>query len=54
MKCESCGGDNSGEFGSGRFCSRGCANKRAPTDETKKKIASALKGKGGGFQTDEQ
>lgn len=34
MKCEKCGKDHDGSFGSGRFCSRQCSNSRAFSEET--------------------
>lgn len=43
MICECCGKEHDGSFGSGRFCSRACANKRIHTDETKRKIAQSVK-----------
>jgi len=38
MKCEKCGQEHDSTFGSGRFCSRQCANSRIITEETKEKI----------------
>ena len=39
MKCKKCNKDHDGTFGSGMFCSRGCANSRGPrTKEVKEKI----------------
>lgn len=43
MKCENCGSEHDGSFGSGRFCSRACANTRHHSDETKMKISESLK-----------
>ena len=43
MKCENCGREHDGTFGSGRFCSRSCANSRKHSKETKAKISKALK-----------
>ena len=40
--CERCGKQVEVKFGSGRFCSRACANTRAHTDETKEKIRQTL------------
>lgn len=40
--CEVCGQEHDGSFGSGRFCSRSCANKRSHTQETKQKIKSSI------------
>ena len=36
--CERCGKEHDGSFGSGRFCSRSCANSRKHSDETKRKM----------------
>jgi hypothetical protein len=44
MKCEKCGNDHDGNFGSGRFCSMSCSNSRAHTYETKKKISETISG----------
>lgn len=41
--CEKCGIENEGTFGSGRFCSRSCANSRIRTEETKQKISESMK-----------
>jgi len=43
MKCEKCNKEHDGSFGSGRFCSRSCANSRIRTDEIKKKISNSIK-----------
>lgn len=43
MKCEKCGKEHDGSFGSGRFCSNFCAKSRIKTDETKEKISLSLK-----------
>ena len=40
--CERCGRVMAEKFGSGRFCSRFCANSRDHSDETKDKIRQAL------------
>ena len=40
--CERCGNVMAEKFGSGRFCSRACANARAHSIETKDKIRQAL------------
>lgn len=40
--CERCGKVMTEKFGSGRFCSRACANARERSDETKAKISKAL------------
>lgn len=42
--CECCGKVMIEKFGSGRFCSRACANTRKHSEETKEKISSALVG----------
>ena len=42
-KCERCGKLMTEKFGSGRFCSRACANVRLHTEETKDKIRTAAK-----------
>lgn len=39
MKCEKCGDEHDGTYGSGRFCSKSCASKRNMTDEYKRKIS---------------
>ena len=41
--CECCGIIMKTKYGSGRFCSRRCANARIHSDETKKKIGDASK-----------
>jgi hypothetical protein len=41
-KCERCGELMTTKFGSGRFCSRACANTRDHSEETKEKISQAL------------
>ena len=41
--CERCGKETLEKFGSGRFCSRACANKREHSEETKKKISESVK-----------
>lgn len=43
MKCENCGKEHDGTFGSGRFCSRSCANSRKHSKETKIKICKSIK-----------
>jgi hypothetical protein len=40
--CERCGEIMATKFGSGRFCSRACANARELSDETKAKISQSL------------
>ena len=42
-KCEKCGKIHDGSFGSGRFCSRSCANSRKHSKETKEKISDSMK-----------
>lgn len=41
--CEKCGKEVFDNYGSGRFCSRSCANTRIHSDETKNKIRESLK-----------
>jgi len=43
MKCERCEKEHDGTFGSGRFCSRSCANSRPWTDEQKHKVSESMK-----------
>jgi 5-methylcytosine-specific restriction endonuclease McrA len=43
MKCLKCGTAHDGSLGSGKYCSRACANSRTRTDETKKKISEGVK-----------
>ena len=40
--CENCGKEIDGSFGSGRFCSRSCANSRSHSEATKKKISAGV------------
>lgn len=40
--CEKCGKTHDGTFGSGRFCSRSCANSRVRTTEIKQKIRRSV------------
>ncbi len=42
--CEKCSKSHDGKFGSGRFCSKSCANARVRTKNIKKKISKSLKG----------
>lgn len=42
-KCEHCGKIMTEKFGSGRFCSKSCANSRSHTENTKEKISDSLK-----------
>lgn len=41
--CEKCGKEVFEKFGSGRFCSRQCANSRNHSEETKQKISDSIK-----------
>lgn len=45
MKCNNikCNKEHDGTFGSGKFCSRGCANSRIKTDEIKYKTSLSMK-----------
>jgi predicted nuclease with TOPRIM domain len=43
MKCIKCNNEHDGSFGSGKYCSRACANSRVRTEETKKKISEGVK-----------
>jgi hypothetical protein len=47
MKCEKCQKEHDGSFGSGRFCSRSCANSKERPFEVKRKISITLKNKPG-------
>lgn len=42
-KCEKCGKSHDGSYGSGRFCSRFCANSRKMNSEKKEKISNGVK-----------
>lgn len=42
-RCETCGKVMTEYYGSGRFCSRSCANTRKHSNETKKKISNSCK-----------
>jgi len=44
MKCQKCGSDHDGSYGSGKFCSRSCSNSRSHSEETKQKVSKTLKG----------
>lgn len=44
-KCEHCGKIMAKKFGSGRFCSRACANSRSHSEETKEKIRATERAK---------
>ena len=41
--CEVCGKEHDGTYGSGRFCSRRCANVRIYTEQTRQKISEGVK-----------
>lgn len=43
MICERCGKEHDGSFGSGRFCSRSCANARTRTEESRKKTSESIR-----------
>ena len=43
MKCIKCNNEHDGSFGSGKYCSRACANSRVRTEEVKKKISEGVK-----------
>lgn len=43
MICERCGKEHDGSFGSGRFCSRSCANSRIWTQEINNKRSETIK-----------
>ena len=42
MKCEHCGKEHDGSFGSGRFCCRSCANSRHYSKKIKDKISKGV------------
>lgn len=42
MKCIKCNKEHDGSFGSGKYCSRACANSRVRTDEVKEKISKSV------------
>ena len=42
MKCIKCNKEHDGSFGSGKYCSKSCANSRVRTDEVKKKISEGI------------
>ena len=46
MKCQKCNIEHNGSFGSGKYCSRSCANSRVHSYKTKNKIKDSLLGKG--------
>jgi hypothetical protein len=43
--CNRCGKDHDGSFGSGKYCSRGCANKREHSREIYEKVSKSLSGR---------
>lgn len=43
MKCNRCNDEHDGSFGSGKFCSRSCANSRPMTEERQAKISAGVK-----------
>ena len=45
MICERCGIEHNGLVGSGRFCSRSCANSRERSDDVKAKVSARLMGR---------
>lgn len=48
-KCERCGKEVLEKFGSGRFCSRACANSRIHSRESREKVSKTMKTKPHGF-----
>lgn len=49
MKCENCGNEHDGSYGSGRFCSKECArgfSTKSNREEISKKVSITLGGKG--------
>lgn len=45
MKCLKCNNNHDGSFGSGKYCSRSCANSRGPrSEEFKRRVSDKLKG----------
>jgi len=42
MKCLKCSKEHDGSFGSGKYCSKSCANSRIRTEEVKKKISEGI------------
>lgn len=54
MKCKRCNKEHNGTFGSGKFCSRPCANARTHTKETKRKISKSVKKNPSGCVLDQQ
>jgi len=43
MQCNRCNDEHDGSFGSGKFCSRSCANSRPMTEERQAKISAGVK-----------
>ena len=43
IECERCGTEHDGSFGTGRFCSRACANSRQWNEEDKRKKSESAK-----------
>ena len=43
MKCIKCNNEHDGSFGSGKYCSRACANSRVRTEEVKRKIGEGVR-----------
>lgn len=43
MNCIVCGIEINGTFGSGKYCSRSCCNKRSMTKEVREKISKSIK-----------
>lgn len=45
MKCQRCKKMHNGTFGSGKFCSRSCANSRKKSELLRKELSKKMKGK---------
>ena len=43
VKCENCGKEHDGSFGSGRFCCKACANTRSHSEETRLRCSNTFK-----------
>jgi hypothetical protein len=43
MECIKCGKEHDGSFGSGKYCSKSCANSRVRTNEVKEKISIGVR-----------
>lgn len=52
-KCERCGKIMTEKFGSGRFCSRSCANSKLVSNETKQKLSEAILRTQGAFSREQ-